>query len=93
VTKGTKREWERRPTSVCCRRPLPRTIEPPRLKRRRWAATATSYMETVMNARRSWALSRYGLAIALLAAITSGLLYPGGTVLDASTSGYSFTTV
>jgi hypothetical membrane protein len=48
-------------------------------------------METVMNARRFWALSRYGLAIALLAAITSGRLYPGGTVLDASTRGYSFT--
>jgi hypothetical membrane protein len=31
------------------------------------------------------------VAIALLAAITSGLLYPGGTVLDASTRGYSFT--
>jgi hypothetical membrane protein len=44
-------------------------------------------METVMNARRS----RYGLAIALLAAIASGLLYPGGTVLDPSTRGYSFT--
>jgi hypothetical protein len=44
-----------------------------------------------MNARRWWALRRYGLAIALVAAITSGLLDPGGTVLDASTRGYSFT--
>jgi hypothetical protein len=44
-----------------------------------------------MNARRAWSLSRSGLAIAALAAIASGLLYPGGTVLDASTRGYSFT--
>jgi hypothetical protein len=45
-----------------------------------------------MNARRrSWASIRYGLAVALSAAVASGLLYPGGTVLDESTRGYSLT--
>ena len=45
-----------------------------------------------MNARRgSWAPARYALSIALLAVVVSGLLYPGGTVLDASTRGYSVT--
>ncbi len=45
-----------------------------------------------MNARRgSWAPARYALAVALLAAVVSGLLYPGGTALDTSTRGYSFT--
>ena len=39
----------------------------------------------------SWAPVRYGLAIALSALVASGLLYPGGTVLDPSTRGYSFT--
>ncbi|AHG88126.1 protein of unknown function DUF998 [Gemmatirosa kalamazoonensis] len=45
-----------------------------------------------MNARRgAWALARYALAVAVLAAVASGLLYPGGTVIDPSTRGYSFT--
>ena len=44
-----------------------------------------------MHAGRRWALIRYGLAIALTALVGSGALYPGGTVLDGSTRGYSFT--
>lgn len=45
-----------------------------------------------MSARSSsWAPVRYGLAIASSALVASGLLYPGGTALDASTRGYSFT--
>jgi hypothetical membrane protein len=45
-----------------------------------------------MNARRnSWALARPGLAVALSTWAAAMVLYPGGTVLDASTHGYSFT--
>jgi len=45
-----------------------------------------------MSIRRgTWTTARGGLLIALLLAVASGLLYPGGTVLDGSTRGYSFT--
>ena len=39
----------------------------------------------------SWAAARYALVVALLAISVSIMLYPGGTVLDESTLGYSFT--
>lgn len=55
-------------------------------------SSTTPGPNTMMSTRPgSWALIRHGLAIALLALVGSGLLYPGGTVLDASTRGYSFT--
>ena len=44
-----------------------------------------------MRAPRLWALVRYGLSVSLTAIVVSGVLYPGGTVLDGSTRGYSFT--
>jgi hypothetical membrane protein len=48
--------------------------------------------QTFMIGRRGfWAAARYALAIAMLLTIASGFLYPGGTPLDASTHGYSFT--
>jgi len=40
---------------------------------------------------RTWAIARYGLLLALLLVVASGLLYPGGTLRDESTRGYSFT--
>jgi hypothetical membrane protein len=39
----------------------------------------------------TWAVARHGLLLALLLAVASGLVYPGGTLHDASTRGYSFT--
>jgi hypothetical membrane protein len=39
----------------------------------------------------SWAAARYALVVALLTWGVSIMLYPGGTVLDESTHGYSFT--
>jgi hypothetical membrane protein len=42
-------------------------------------------------ARRWFATARWGLAIAVLLIAASGLWYPGGTVRDESTRGYSFT--
>ena len=39
----------------------------------------------------TWALARHGLLLALLLVVASGLAYPGGTLHDASTRGYSFT--
>jgi hypothetical protein len=39
----------------------------------------------------SWAAARYALVVALLTWGVAIMLYPGGTVLDESTHGYSFT--
>jgi hypothetical membrane protein len=45
-----------------------------------------------MNIRRgSWAPVRFAIAIALMLGAASVLSYPGGTVYDESTRGYSFT--
>jgi hypothetical protein len=45
-----------------------------------------------MSIERSWfATARRGLAVALLLIVASALVYPGGTVRDESTRGYSFT--
>src|SRR5258708_15009296 len=45
-----------------------------------------------MNIRRgSWAPVRFAIAIALIVGAASMLLYPGGTVREESTRGYSFT--
>ena len=38
-----------------------------------------------------WAMARRGLVIAVLLVVSSGLSYPGGTLHDESTRGYSFT--
>ena len=47
---------------------------------------------TVMIARWiSWAAARYAVIVALLIWGVAIMLYPGGTVLDESTHGYSFT--
>lgn len=44
-----------------------------------------------MNIQRgSWARVRFGIVIALMLSVASGLSYPGGTVRDESTRGYSF---
>ena len=49
-------------------------------------------VRVLMNARRaSWRLTRFSIALALLLGGVSMLLYPGGTVLDDSTRGYSLT--
>lgn len=49
-------------------------------------------VHVLVNARRgSWALARFSIALALLLGGVSMLSYPGGTVLDDSTRGYSLT--
>lgn len=44
-----------------------------------------------MNVPRGWASARYTLLAAVLGTVASGFLYPGGTPLDPSAHGYSFT--
>ena len=61
---------------------LPRTLRPSRPPMR-------SFL--IGHHRNSWALARYGLVTALLAWALAIALYPGGTVLDPSSHGYSFT--
>jgi hypothetical membrane protein len=40
---------------------------------------------------RMWAMARGGLLLAVLLVVASGLSYPGGTLRDEATRGYSFT--
>jgi cytochrome bd-type quinol oxidase subunit 2 len=51
-----------------------------------------SFASAFMNTPKGvWATARGGLVIALLLVVASGLSYPGGTLHDESTRGYSFT--